>query len=65
MLTSEGRRALSRVAARATAVHRALAPALPASAVTGTRAFLRRLLTELDRREGAEGRSAPHQEEPS
>ncbi|MFD8545407.1 MarR family winged helix-turn-helix transcriptional regulator [Streptomyces sp. NPDC059649] len=63
--TSEGRRALSRVTARAAAVHRALAPALPASAVTGTRAFLRRLLDELDRQEGAEDGRAPHQEESS
>ncbi|MEE4418513.1 MULTISPECIES: MarR family winged helix-turn-helix transcriptional regulator [Streptomyces] len=63
--TSEGRRALSRVTERATAVHRALAPALPASAVAETRAFLRRLLAELDRQEGAEGGRVPHRGESS
>ncbi|MER6311874.1 MarR family winged helix-turn-helix transcriptional regulator [Streptomyces sp. NPDC001739] len=65
VLTSDGRRALARVTERATAVHRALAPALPASAVTETRAFLHRLLAELDRRESAEDGRAPHREEPS
>ena len=55
-LTPHGHEVLGEVTARAAALHRALFAALPGEEIRRSRAFLRRLLAELDRREGVQGR---------
>ncbi len=55
-LTPRGREVLGEVTARGSALHRALYAALPEEEIRRSRAFLRRLLTELDRREGVQGK---------
>lgn len=54
--TPSGKEALARVTARATDLNRTLFAAVPAEEISATRASLRRLLTELDRHEGTEGK---------
>lgn len=55
-LTPRGQEVLARVTARSSAVHRTLFGALPEEEIRQSRAFLRRVLEELDRREGVKGR---------
>lgn len=55
-LTPRGQEVLAAVTARAAAIHRTLFAALPEPEITRTRAFLRRLLTELDRHEQTDGK---------
>jgi DNA-binding MarR family transcriptional regulator len=55
-LTPPGQEVLAGVTARSAAVHRTLFAALPEPEIARTRAFLRRLLTELDRHEQVEGK---------
>ncbi|MEV6563155.1 MarR family winged helix-turn-helix transcriptional regulator [Streptomyces kronopolitis] len=55
-LTPRGAKALARVTDRATATHRTLFADLPDEEIAATRASLRRLLTALDRHEGAAGK---------
>ncbi|MFE2226294.1 MarR family winged helix-turn-helix transcriptional regulator [Streptomyces kronopolitis] len=55
-LTPRGAEALARVTDRATALHRTLFADLPDKEIASTRASLRRLLTALDRHEGAAGK---------
>jgi DNA-binding MarR family transcriptional regulator len=55
-LTPPGEEVLARVTARSSALHRTLFATLPAEGIRESRAFLRRMLEELDRREGVQGR---------
>jgi DNA-binding MarR family transcriptional regulator len=55
-LTPRGHEVLAEVTARASALHRALFAALSEEEICRSRAFLRQLLAELDRREGVQGR---------
>ncbi|MFE6176307.1 MarR family winged helix-turn-helix transcriptional regulator [Streptomyces sp. NPDC056464] len=55
-LTPRGRESLARVTDRAAKLHRTLFAAIPDEEILATRASVRRLLAELDRHEGAEGR---------
>ncbi|MFD5846493.1 MarR family winged helix-turn-helix transcriptional regulator [Streptomyces chartreusis] len=55
-MTPSGEEALARLTDRATKIHRTLFAAIPDEEIRATRASLRRLLTELDRHEGAPGK---------
>ncbi|GGX21433.1 MarR family winged helix-turn-helix transcriptional regulator [Streptomyces chartreusis] len=55
-MTPPGEQALARLTDRATKMHRTLFVAIPDEEIRATRASLRRLLTELDRHEGAPGK---------
>ncbi|WP_406256039.1 hypothetical protein [Streptomyces chartreusis] len=55
-MTPPGDEALAGLTDRATKMHRTLFAAIPDEEIRATRASLRRLLTELDRHEGAPGK---------
>ncbi|MGW9596613.1 hypothetical protein ACWHLZ_40775 [Streptomyces chartreusis] len=55
-MTPPGEEALARLTDRATKMQRTLFAAIPDEEIRATRASLRRLLTELDRHEGAPGK---------
>jgi DNA-binding MarR family transcriptional regulator len=54
-LTPRGQQVLAAVTTRASVVHGSLLATLPEDEIRRTRTFLRRLLAELDRREGVQG----------
>lgn len=54
-LTPRGQEILARVTTRSSALHRTLFASLPEEEIRDSRAFLRRLLAELDQREGMKG----------
>lgn len=55
-LTPRGQEVLAKVTAQASDIHRTLFEALPQEEMSRTRAFLRRLLEELDRHEQIDGK---------